>query len=121
METSSSSYDSRKSFETGSGGRTDGGSQLASKAADTASSIADRAGKSIGSASTTIQETAQKVQETAQKIWSQPGAVASDLADTGRSAANTLARQINEQPLAAMLLAAAAVGYFASILIHGRR
>jgi hypothetical protein len=32
-----------------------------------------------------------------------------------------VARQINDPPLAAMLLGAAAIGYFASLLIHGRR
>ena len=77
-------------------------------------SMVDRAEKSIGDASTAVQETAHK-------IWSQAGEVASDLADTGHSAANFIHRQVNAPPLAAMLLGAAAIGYFASLLIHGRR
>jgi hypothetical protein len=89
-------------------------SQLAPKVADAPLSVVDRAEKSIGDASTAVQETAHK-------IWSQAGEVASDLADTGHSAANFVVRQINDPPVAAMLLGAAAIGYFASLLIHGRR
>jgi hypothetical protein len=92
----------------------DGVSQLAPKAADAALSMVDRAEKSISDAGTAVQETAHK-------IWSQAGEVASDLADTGHSAANFIHRQVNDPPRAAMLLGAAAIGYFASLLIHGRR
>jgi hypothetical protein len=81
---------------------------------ETALSMVDRAEKSIGDASTAVQETAHK-------IWSQAGEVANDLADTGHSAANFIHRQVNDPPLVAMLLGAAAIGYFASLLIHGRR
>ena len=92
----------------------DSAPQLAPKAADTASSLVDHVEKSIGDASNAVQETAHRV-------WSQAGNVAGDLADTSRSAANFLGRQINDPPLAVMLLGAAAIGYFASFLIHGRR
>ncbi len=110
----STSSDHVKSIETARLHRGDNPSQPAPKAADAASSIVDRAGKSIGEASSAVQETARNV-------WSQTGDAASDLAETGRSAANSVARQINDQPLVAMLLGAAAVGYFASLLIHRRR
>ena len=92
----------------------DSPSQLAPKAADTALSLVGHVEKSIGDASNAVQETAHRV-------WSQAGDVAGDLADSSRSAANFVARQINDPPLAAMLLGAAAIGYFASFLIHGRR
>ena len=88
--------------------------QLAPKAADTALSLVGHVEKSIGDASNAVQETAHRV-------WSQAGNVAGDLANTGRSATNFVTRQINDPPLAAMLLAAAAIGYFASLLIHRRR
>jgi len=90
------------------------GGDGAPKAADTASSLVDHVEKSIGDASNAVQETARRV-------WSQAGEAAGDLADTSRSAGNFVARQINDPPLAAMLLGAAAIGYFASLLIHGRR
>jgi hypothetical protein len=110
----STSSDHMKNVEPASAGRGDSVSELTSKAADTASSMVKRAEKSIGDASASAEATARKV-------VSQVGEAASDLADTGRSAANTVARQINDQPLAAMLLAAAAIGYFASLLIHRGR
>jgi ElaB/YqjD/DUF883 family membrane-anchored ribosome-binding protein len=110
----STSSDKAKTFETARLNRGDSVSQLASKAADAASSMVDSAEKSIGQASSAAQEAARNV-------WSQAGDVASDLAETSRSAANSVARQINDQPLVAMLLGAAAVGYLASLLIHGRR
>ena len=92
----------------------DSAPQLAAKAADAASSVVDRVEKSIGDASNAVQATAHRV-------WSQAGNVAGELADTSRSAASFVARKINDPPLAAMLLGAAAIGYFASFLIHKRR
>jgi len=112
MEATSS--DHAKIFEPAGANRSDGVSQLATKAAATASSMIDRGQKTIG-------EAGDAVKETAQKVLSKASDGASDLADTGRSAANSVARQINEQPLVAMLLGAAAIGYFASLLIHRRR
>jgi ElaB/YqjD/DUF883 family membrane-anchored ribosome-binding protein len=103
-----------KNVESGrAGGDGDGVSQLASKASETASSIVERAEKSIGDASASAEATVRK-------MLAQAGETASDLADTGRSAANAVAHQINHQPLAAMLLFAATIGYVASFLMHGR-
>jgi ElaB/YqjD/DUF883 family membrane-anchored ribosome-binding protein len=110
----STSSDHMKRVEPARADRGDSVSQLTAKAADTAAAIVERAGKSFGEASASAEATAHK-------MVSQAGEVASDLADTGRSAANAVARQINDQPLAAMLLAAAAIGYFASLLIHRGR
>jgi len=103
-----------KDFEPVKANGGDSASQLAAKAADTAASLVDHVEKSIGDASNAVQATAHRV-------WSQASDVAGDLAGTSRSAANFVTRQINDPPLAAMLLGAAAIGYFASLLIHGRR
>ena len=110
----STSSDHMKRVEPAKADRGDSVSQLTSKAADTASAIVERAEKSISDASASAEATAHKV-------LAQAGETASDLADTGRSVANAVARQINDQPLAAMLLFAAAIGYVASFLMHGRR
>ena len=95
-------------------GRGDSVSELTSKAADAAASMVNRAEKSIGDASASAEAAARKV-------LTQAGETAGDLADAGRSAANAVVRQINDQPLVAMLLFAAAIGYVASFLMHGRR
>jgi ElaB/YqjD/DUF883 family membrane-anchored ribosome-binding protein len=98
-------------------GRADGGadrvSQLASDAAKTASSIVERAEKSIGDASASAEATARG-------MLAQAGETASDLAETGHSVARRVVDQFNDQPLAAKLLCAAAIGYVAGFLVHGR-
>lgn len=110
----STSPDQANKSETAAASLSDSVSQLAPKTADATVSVMDRAEKSISDASTAVQETAHK-------IWSQASEVASDLAETGQSAANFIHRQAKDPPLAAMLVGAAAIGYFASLLIHGRR
>jgi hypothetical protein len=65
-------------------------------------------------------EAGEAVQQTAQQTWSQASGVANDMLVAGRQAAQAASRQVNEQPLLAMI-AGLALGYIAAVLIHGRR
>ena len=58
--------------------------------------------------------------ETAQQAWSQAGGVAEDVVDAGRRATRSVSRQIDENPLMAVLVGFA-LGYVAGWWIHGRR
>jgi len=58
--------------------------------------------------------------EAAQQGWSQASALAEDAVDAGRHATKSVSRQINENPLMAVLVGFA-LGYVASFMIHGRR
>ena len=57
--------------------------------------------------------------EAAQQAWSQAGGVAEDVVDAGHRATKSVSRQIDENPLLAVLIGFA-LGYVASFWIHGR-
>jgi len=56
--------------------------------------------------------------EAARQAWSQAGGVAEDAIDAGRRASRSISRHIHESPLTAVL-AGFALGYVASLWIHG--
>src|ERR1700719_4937877 len=62
----------------------------------------------------------EAVQQTARQALSQASDVADDLLAAGRHAVQAATRQVDEQPLMAVI-AGFALGYIASWLIHGRR
>ena len=55
----------------------------------------------------------------AKKVLSDAGGVAQDVVDAGRRATRSVSRQIDERPLIAVLVGFA-LGYVASLWIHGR-
>jgi hypothetical protein len=55
----------------------------------------------------------------AKKVLSDAGGVAQDVVDAGRRAARSVSRQTDERPLIAVLVGFA-LGYVASLWIHGR-
>ena len=57
--------------------------------------------------------------EAAQQAWPEAGGVAENIVDAGRRATRSVSRQIDEKPLVAVLVAFA-LGYVASLWIHGR-
>ena len=57
--------------------------------------------------------------EATQQVWSQASAVAEDVLDVGRRGARSVSRQIDEKALMAVLVGFA-LGYVASLWIHGR-
>jgi hypothetical protein len=57
--------------------------------------------------------------EAALQAWSQAGGVAEDVVDAGRRATRSVARQIGEKPLIAVLVGFA-LGYVAGMWIQGR-
>jgi cell division septum initiation protein DivIVA len=58
--------------------------------------------------------------DAAQQAWSKASAVAEDVVDAGRRGARSVSRQIDEKTLMAVLVGFA-LGYVASLWIHGRR
>jgi ElaB/YqjD/DUF883 family membrane-anchored ribosome-binding protein len=73
-----------------------------------------------GQAERAVGEAGEAVQQTARQALSQASDVADDLLAAGRHAAQAATRQVNEQPLMAVI-AGFALGYIASWLIHGHR
>ena len=62
----------------------------------------------------------EAVQQTARRALFQASDVADDMLAAGRHAVQAATRQVDEQPLMAVI-AGFALGYIASWLIHGRR
>jgi ElaB/YqjD/DUF883 family membrane-anchored ribosome-binding protein len=67
-----------------------------------------------------VGEAGEAVQQTARQALSQASDVADDMLAAGRHAVQATTRQVDEQPLMAVI-AGFALGYIASWLIHGRR
>ena len=67
-----------------------------------------------------VGEAGEAVQQTARQALSQVSDVADDMLAAGRHAVQAATRQVDEQPLMAVI-AGFALGYIASWLIHGRR
>jgi ElaB/YqjD/DUF883 family membrane-anchored ribosome-binding protein len=65
-------------------------------------------------------EAGEAVQQAAGQALSRAGDVADDVLAAGRHVAQTASRQVNEQPLMALLVGFA-LGYIAAFLLHGRR
>ena len=57
--------------------------------------------------------------DAAQQAWSQASGAAEDVVDAGRRVTRSVSRQIDEKPLVAVLVGFA-LGYVASLWIHGR-
>ena len=98
--------------------------QAATAATATAAGQAQKIVEGAAAATSAAADQAKKVLsdagETAQQAWSQAGGVAEDAVDAGRRATRSLSRQIDENPLMAVLISFA-LGYVASLWIHGRR
>ena len=73
-----------------------------------------------GRAERAVGEAGEAVQQTARQALSQASDVADDMLAVGRHAVQAATRQVDEQPLMAVI-AGFALGYIASWLIHGRR
>lgn len=74
----------------------------------------------VGRAEKVFGEAGEVVQQAAQQAWSQASGVTDDVLAASRQAAQAASRQIDEQPILAVI-AALALGYIAALLIHGRR
>src|SRR5271166_2292657 len=74
----------------------------------------------VGRAEKAFGEAGEAVQQAAQQAWSQASGVTDDVLAAGRQTAQAASRQIDEQPVLAVI-AALALGYIAALLIHGRR
>jgi ElaB/YqjD/DUF883 family membrane-anchored ribosome-binding protein len=73
-----------------------------------------------GQAERTVGEAGEAVQQTARQALSQASDVTDDMLAAGRHAVQAATRQVDGQPLMAVI-AGFALGYIASWLIHGRR
>jgi ElaB/YqjD/DUF883 family membrane-anchored ribosome-binding protein len=73
-----------------------------------------------GQTEKTLGEAGEAVQQAARQAWSQAGDVADNMLSAGRDAAQAASRQVEEQPLLAMIMGFA-LGYIAALLVHGRR
>jgi ElaB/YqjD/DUF883 family membrane-anchored ribosome-binding protein len=65
-------------------------------------------------------EAGEAVEQATEQAWSQATGVADDVLAAGRHAAQAASRQVNEQPLMALIVGFA-LGYIAAFLLHGRR
>ena len=73
-----------------------------------------------GQAEKALGEAGEAVQHAAQQAWSQASGVADDMLTTARHATQAASRQVNEQPLMAVIVGFT-LGYVAALLVHGRR
>jgi ElaB/YqjD/DUF883 family membrane-anchored ribosome-binding protein len=94
-------------------GVTQAGEAVGEGVRNATSATAAAAGQAVG-------EAGEAVQQTARQALSQATDVADDLLAAGRHAAQAATRQVNEQPLMAVI-AGFALGYITSWLIHGHR
>jgi ElaB/YqjD/DUF883 family membrane-anchored ribosome-binding protein len=74
----------------------------------------------VGRAEKVFGEAGEVVQQAAQQAWSQASGVTDDVLAAGRQAAQAASRQIDKQPVLAVIVALA-LGYIAALLVHGRR
>ena len=84
------------------------------------SSITSAAKAATDQVERALGEAGDAVQRAAGQAWSQAGDVADDVLAAGRRAAQAGSKQINEQPLLAVI-GGFALGYIAAFLLHGRR
>ena len=88
-------------------------------AAGQAQQIVEDAAAATVAATSQVTKLLGNAGEAAQQAWSQAGGVAEDVVDAGRRATRSVSRQIDEKPLMAVLVGFA-LGYVASLWIHGR-
>jgi hypothetical protein len=88
-------------------------------AAGQAQQIVQDAAAATAAAASQAKRVLSDAGEAAQQAWSQAGGVAEDVVDAGRRATRSVSRQIDEKPLMAVLVGFA-LGYVASLWIHGR-
>jgi uncharacterized protein YjbJ (UPF0337 family) len=81
--------------------------------------MADRASSFVKQATAAGKNAASVVQDAAQKAGTQASDIGERLYDEGRRAGQSIGRAVEEQPLAAVLVAAA-VGYGIGYLVHRR-
>jgi ElaB/YqjD/DUF883 family membrane-anchored ribosome-binding protein len=89
---------------------------MARNAGEQAWSAASSAGDQARSAASTASETAQDL---ARKAREQASAASDTLYEQGSRAARVLSRNVDENPLTALLIAGA-IGYMAAYLLHAR-
>jgi len=87
-------------------------------AAGQAQKIVEDAAAATAAAAGQAKKVLSDAGEAAQQAWSQAGGVAEDVVDAGRRATKSVSRQIDENPLLAVLIGFA-LGYVASLWIHG--
>jgi ElaB/YqjD/DUF883 family membrane-anchored ribosome-binding protein len=87
-------------------------------AAGQAQKIVEDAAAATAAAAGQAKKVLSDAGEAAQQAWSQAGGVAEDVVDAGRRAHGAVSRQIHETPLMAVLVGFA-IGYIASLWIHG--
>ena len=73
-----------------------------------------------GQAEKALNEAGEAVQQAARQAWSQVNGVADDMLTAARHATQAASRQVNEQPLMAVIVGVT-LGYIAALLVHGRR
>src|ERR1700730_9030193 len=88
-------------------------------AAGQAQKIVEDAAAATGAAVGQAKEVLSDAGEAAQQAWSRASGAAEDVADAGRRVTRSVSRQIDEKPLVAVLVGFA-LGYVASLWIHGR-
>jgi ElaB/YqjD/DUF883 family membrane-anchored ribosome-binding protein len=98
----------------------DDASKLAAKASERIDSASQQAKDMAQRAAQTVQETSTAAWDVAQKASAQAREAAGEAYAQGERAARDLARRVEEQPLAALMIAGA-VGYAMAYLLHGRR
>ena len=84
------------------------------------SSAASVPAAATGQTEKTLGEAGEAVQQAARQAWSQASDVADNMLSAGRDAAQAASRQVEEQPLLAVIVGFA-LGYIAALLVHGRR
>ena len=67
-----------------------------------------------------LNEAGEAVQQAARQAWSQVNGVADDMLTAARHATQAASRQVNEQPLTAVIVGLT-LGYIAALLVHRRR
>ena len=90
------------------------------KTTDRIDSMSDQAKDLAQRAAQTVQETSEAAWDVAQKAGAQARQTAGQVYAQGERTARDLARRVEEQPLAALLIAGA-VGYAMAYLLHARR
>jgi ElaB/YqjD/DUF883 family membrane-anchored ribosome-binding protein len=95
-------------------------SKLGAKASDRIEAASRQAKDMAQRAAETARETSETAWDVAQKTATQAREAAGEAYARGERGARELARRVEEQPLAALLIAGA-IGYAIAYLLHGRR
>lgn len=90
------------------------------KAKDAGATMADAASSFVKQATTTGAKAASALQDAAKKASSDANEIGGRVYEDARRASQSLARSVEEQPLAALLVAAA-IGYGIAYLVHRRK